>query len=50
LLEEEEYRDAARTFLDLEEWRRQSDLEDLLERIEAIEQEERSGENPFRVQ
>lgn len=49
LLEDEEYRKAAQTFLDLEEWRRQSDLEDLLERIEALEQEERESESPFRV-
>lgn len=49
LLEDEEYRKAAQTFLDLEEWRCQSDLEDLLERIEALEQEERESESPFRV-
>jgi len=50
LLEDGEYRKAAQTYLDLEEWRRQGDLEDLLERIEALERgSEPRGESPFRV-
>jgi hypothetical protein len=50
LLEDEEYRKAAQTFLDLEDWRRQSELEDLIGRVEDLEREsEPRGENPFRV-
>jgi|GEM_PF-3282419 len=53
LLEQGDYRDAARTYLDLEEWRRQDDLEDLMARVEALEQNRRERPTdraaPFRV-
>ena len=39
LLENGEYRKAAQTYLDLDEWRRQTELDDILERIEKIEEE-----------
>lgn len=42
-------RGALDAFHRLSEWRRKGDLEDLLERIEALEQEERESESPFRV-
>ena len=50
LLEEEDWRGAAAVFSDLADWRRQSDLEEMLERIEAIErQRERSQTNDYRL-
>jgi len=42
-------RGALDAFHRLSEWRRQGDLEDLLERVEALEREERESESPFRV-
>lgn len=52
LLEDGEYRKAAQTYLDLEEWRRLGDLEELLERVEALEERQEDREertNSFRI-
>ena len=39
LMDEGEWRQAARTYKDLEEWRRNESLEELVERIEKLEEE-----------
>jgi hypothetical protein len=50
LLEDEEYRKAAQTLSDYHDWLRTNDLEDLLERVEALEREhEQRAANDYRV-
>jgi biotin operon repressor len=50
LLEDDEYRKAAQTLSDYHDWLRTNDLEDLLERIEALEREhEQQAANDYRV-
>lgn len=51
LLENGEYRKAAQTLSDYHDWVRTNDLEDLLERIEALEQQqEQQAANDFQIQ
>lgn len=50
LLEDDEYRKAAQTLSDYHDWIRQNDLEDLLERIEALErQQEQQATNDYQI-
>lgn len=51
LLEDDEYRKAAQTLSDYHDWLRTNDLEDLLERIEALEQQqEQQAANDYQIQ
>lgn len=50
LLEDGEYRKAAQTLSDYHDWLRTNDLEDLLERIEALEREhEQQAANGYQI-
>ena len=50
LLEDDEYRKAAQTLSDYHDWLRTNDLEDLLERIEALErQQEQQATNDYQI-
>jgi len=49
LLEEEEYRKAAQTLSDYHDWVRTNDLEDLLERIEALESHQEQSTNDYQI-
>jgi len=44
LLEDDEYRKAAQTLSDYHDWVRQNDMEDLQERIEAVEQQQAAND------
>ncbi len=50
LLEDDEFRKAAQTLSDYHDWLRTNDLEDLLERIEALEQQqEQQATNDYQI-
>jgi len=49
LLEDDEYRKAAQTLSDYHDWLRTNDLEDLLERIEALEQQQQQATNDYQI-